>query len=82
MDLHQLPPLNETRAVWTAPFLAPGARPATLAGPGLLEVSGVDPGTGEISVRSPGSTAKIGPRRDMYACKVGFLAREAGALSV
>ncbi|GBF96782.1 hypothetical protein Rsub_09638 [Raphidocelis subcapitata] len=72
MDLHQLPPLNSTRAVWTSPFLLPGARPASLAGPGLLEVSGVDAGTGAIAIRSPGSTAKIGSRRDVYACK-GFV---------
>ncbi|KAI8476263.1 MAG: hypothetical protein J3K34DRAFT_401723 [Monoraphidium minutum] len=69
MDAHVLPALPESRAVWTAPFMLPGARLQSL-GPELA-VGPPDPAMGGIVIAAPGSSARI-QQRDLYACK-GFI---------
>jgi hypothetical protein len=72
VDLHVLPPLNATRAVWTVPFFAPGTKLPSLAGPEVVEVAEDGGGGGGIKIRAPGSTAGVRDgQRDIYACKVG-----------
>lgn len=78
MDLHVLPDLPDSRAVWTTPFFLNGTRLASVGvqpGAEILETARSD--NGDIEIRSPGSSAKI-TQRDIYACKVR--ARE-GALA-
>lgn len=66
-----LPPLPSSRAVWTAPFFTPGTRLPSVASPDALVVGDNGGGGGDVSIVSPGSTAKI-RARDVYACK-GFV---------
>jgi hypothetical protein len=71
MDLHVLPPLNDTRAVWTTPFFAPGAALPTAAGPGAPLVVAEGGGGGGIKLQAPGSSATVRDgQKDIYACKV------------
>jgi len=65
LDLHLLPPLPQTRAVWTTPFFQPGTQLPARAG--VVEVVAVDGDS--IGLKSAGATAQI-TRRDIYACKV------------
>lgn len=55
LSLHWLPPLNDTRAVWTSPFMRPGARMPTLRADGAaVEVVAPAGGApaGEIVLRA------------------------------
>jgi hypothetical protein len=70
LDLHVLPALPDTRAVWTTPFFATGARLPTAARGAALEVVGS--GDGGIVVKGPGGKTATVTKKDVYACK-GFV---------
>lgn len=79
VEVHWLPPLPESRAVWTTPFMLPGTKLPGLNAPagsgGLVTVRSVA-SDGAIELESAGgATARIrggGDGRDLYACK-GFV---------
>ena len=63
---HLLPPLPDTRAVWTTPFFLPGTEAATLQGR-KVRVAARDGDTPTLAGAS-GAQARV-TKADVYACK-------------